>query len=1193
MKLPQVGLVVAALGWALCVSADSPGIRDGRFVVPHIPWAKPLAGGPIKALVVVPANGARDVWDLAECLSIEPTVFNVQDASGQFGTRNVFGTASIAYWGFQYQEQLKKVRSLFDRRYDLIILANVCLSSMPPEIAYQISEQVTAGAGLVMTNANLGDPLLEALYTKESLSADAMELLQPLPFGGLEAAVPWKEGQSSAAALTPVKPYDLRGKFKAYSVKKGRFISLQFPFEGVSLGAYAAVPSLIPGVCVNMGNRWQEDYHYATVAKACLWAAKREPFVKIASISPQGEELALGQALAISVKLANNGPVFTGSLVCELRDAVTNEVLASTPQEVKTVGPETTITVNSEAVPVAKTFIIVRLLDAKSGVVDFGCGYVRFKSETALWLKLDKESFDSPEQIKGTIELQPEAKPCAVRLEARDSQGRMWEKAIVEAKAGATPFALPSSRIPLIVNGIRAVAQRDGKPVGSADAFFTIRQPREPYYVTVSDEPWPTWHTMRRFERVYEWGGDGIRNHKPSVNEAIVTALAGCDMNPGRPHVPGPESLDPKFVSGLEETGRKNSELYRPYNQAMYNTTDDCGPNAGFVPTAFPLFVEFLKKMYPDAQALNAEWSTEYKDFADIPQDFVKESIGKARTPVWSDYLRFVSQSYLSAQAKYRGAIQSVDHAATSGCDAVYYACSLTSLYRQLGYIMPYYSPLTVEVARSLSKAKPPVYTGICTGVYAYASGTQPYCRMMPWHILLSGNNSILFWALLCGFEGDLSQGNPQLIGWMMDEISRIKLSGAAQWILSAKRAPVNVAILYSEATKRAEACGSVFSQTESAALAFQEMLEDQGMQYDYVSTESIVEDKALDAPGLKLLILPRVVAMSAAEAEAVRKFVSGGGSVWADTEPAVRDDHGKRLPQGQLDDVFGVSQVKPAAKQEVKLAFPGQEPLSASTDASLVLAGGEAMMTVDKTPLFIRGKFGKGKALLCNIDPTFYGVSIGGNKEVGSVGRSRAGASAAYAFLGERLSEVGVVPARRISLEGGLPLGLEMTEYSHGDGVLLSLEVKPVDGQKYPATIRVPLGGSYHVYELRSGKGWLASETLDLSVSPNDVYVFSLLKAAPTALQVEAPAKVAPGANVAAKARNGSSPRSTVLVFAMIDPQGVVRRDYQRRVSTESGEAACEIPLPWNADTGTWTLEVKDLLTGQAARRDVEVGGK
>src|SRR5262249_7704103 len=87
---------------------------------------------------------------------------------------------------------------------------------------------------------------------------------------------------------------------------------------------------------------------------------------------------------------------------------------------------------------------------------------------------------------------------------------------------------------------------------------------------------------------------------------------------------------------------------------------------------------------------------------------------------------------------------------------------------------------------------------------------------------------------------------------------------------------------------------------------SFMRVVEDLGLQYNFVSYEQ-VEAGELIKGGFKVLMLPQSVAMSPRECRQVEAFVRVGGTVIADNMTATMDEHCRRLPQGQLDTLFGI----------------------------------------------------------------------------------------------------------------------------------------------------------------------------------------------------------------------------------------------------------------------------------------------
>ncbi|NCC31775.1 MAG: hypothetical protein EOM24_07065 [Chloroflexia bacterium] len=675
---------------------------------------------------------------------------------------------------------------------------------------------------------------------------------------------------------------------------------------------------------------------------------------------------------------------------------------------------------------------------------------------------------------------------------------------------------------------------------------------------------------------------DGLRNHKASVPDALMTALAGVDTNPGRPHVTLALALDPEKVDQLEVTGRANSALYQGFNQAIYNTSDDCGPRIDSIsPVTLPRFTAWLQMRYANEIArLNAIWRTDFTAFEAIDTTTIRSAKETGRVELWMDYCLFINETYLNAQHRYQQAVQSVDPRPATGCDAIYYGHSLASLFRELGYIMPYYTPLAVEMGRSLAKSEPPLYTGICMGYGTHSP--RPFHEYLPWHILFAGNNSILFWSLSAGFNGDLVAADTIRYrpGWMMGETGRIKLSGAGMFINASKRQSSGVAMLYSEGSKRAEDVDALFNKVEESALNFQELLFDQGLDCDYVSTDSIVKDNALADPSLKLLVLPHTQVITSDEAAHIRRFVERGGALLADIRPGIRDGHGRRGTVGMLDDVFGIRQTNtPAAK--IAVTFPGQsEAISTQADPGVVAHGAVPRFQSAGIPLFLENRFGQGRTLLMNHEAAFLGVSPRGDAESATTAREAPPGAAAYDYFAERLATLGVAPTYRARLNGAPPLGVKLIGFSRGDTELLAVEVKLVGGLQYPANLELDLGESCHVVEIRSGRDYGQTSVLKLPVQPYDVMLFALLRQRPEPLVIEAPERMRAGETLRATVRRPGAPDASLLHFALARPDGVLLRDYQERVLTDGSEASCGLSLPLNAPPGQWQLTVTDWVT-------------
>ncbi len=146
------------------------------------------------------------------------------------------------------------------------------------------------------------------------------------------------------------------------------------------------------------------------------------------------------------------------------------------------------------------------------------------------------------------------------------------------------------------------------------------------------------------------------------------------------------------------------------------------------------------------------------------------------------------------------------------------------------------------------------------------------------------------------------------------------------------------------------------------------------------------MENGEFDKMGKKVLMLPESIAMSKAECDAVRRFVTHGGTVIADSRTALMDGHCKMLDKGQLDDLFGIErsnlQYKPGAsdlqrtksKALIKNAPQMLEGVRTAEPGIKVATGAVAMYADAKgVPAVIVRKHGKGGTIYLNAVVTDY----------------------------------------------------------------------------------------------------------------------------------------------------------------------------------------------------------------------------
>ena len=132
-------------------------------------------------------------------------------------------------------------------------------------------------------------------------------------------------------------------------------------------------------------------------------------------------------------------------------------------------------------------------------------------------------------------------------------------------------------------------------------------------------------------------------------------------------------------------------------------------------------------------------------------------------------------------------------------------------------------------------------------------------------------------------------------------------------------------------------------------------LLQHAGLQPYWLSPD-LLTDGALEARGIRLLVLPHVLALSDREATAIDRFVRRGGVVVADVVPGEYDGHGRKRPQPALANLGGKIRLIEALQRDDPpdpsgASAAGAAPLAAALkDAGLTPAF--SVETADGTPL-------------------------------------------------------------------------------------------------------------------------------------------------------------------------------------------------------------------------------------------------
>jgi len=442
-----------------------------------------------------------------------------------------------------------------------------------------------------------------------------------------------------------------------------------------------------------------------------------------------------------------------------------------------------------------------------------------------------------------------------------------------------------------------------------------------------------------------------------------------------------------------------------------------------------------------------------------------------------------------------------------------------------------------------------------------------------------------------------------------MEELGELK-TGVGRAILTAKRDPAPIAVLYSQRSLHAV---GVFRRWLYNATGLCETIKDLGLQFDFVADEQVANGLLAERP-YKVLFLPLAIALADEEVTAIESFAKLGGRVIAVGEAGVFNRFGRTRERGALDDLFGMTTpttkppaVKPPEKATARL-FGAELSVMPCT-----VAIAKGMGEFDGFELLpcARRKVGEGEAIFLNFLWTGYRSFRSGGVGGEITHRVSADAKAAGAFrrvMTELLAGTGIEPTATVAREGQALRYIEQVVYRRGPIAYLGLLPRYFGGRYARATERVLIkpedfstvdvtpGISGYVYDVRARKGLGQTQSLKAQITDGVALLYAVTPYEVTGLTLSAPAEARPGdtLNVAlAVQASRGQPGDHVVHVRLAAPDDVEAPWARHNLLTRAGRGQWRPRLALNARPGTWRVEAQELISGHRARIKVVVNPK
>ncbi len=585
-------------------------------------------------------------------------------------------------------------------------------------------------------------------------------------------------------------------------------------------------------------------------------------------------------------------------------------------------------------------------------------------------------------------------------------------------------------------------------------------------------------------------------------------------------------------------------------------------------------FRNWLADVYGGLAEVNDAWSTDFATWDEVVPLTLEEAREAENAAPWADHRSFMDTTIADFMAFTLESIREVDpegHCGMSGTQAPRSGNGMDwwKMSEAFDYYHSYNTEWSNEMRRSFAAdtgvMQSPYYAGY------WQSGRNLEYNM--WWCLLHDTVGISAWTTHLFFYGDLTFSEAGRD--TRDNIRELK-NGVWAQVREAQRLHDGIALHYSHPSIQAAKLEGREDHLAAVRDAWVKLLEDCGLQYDFVSRQQIEAGKL--AEGYRVLVLPESIAISEAEQATIREFVAAGGSVLADQNCGLRNGHCRPLGEGALDDLFGLTRgdatgmAPPAGLvaqadlgadlaegDEVKVTVP-EPALQATAATAFGLAEGGV-------PALMVNEVGQGRAMYLNVDLSQFETERKFHSPTERQLRS--------ALLG-MLEPVGITPLYTVSYESGQAPHVEVIRYQMGELTMLGLLRVRGDGDDQVATIKLP--ETAHVYSMRQHKYLGKMDSITAPMASGQALVYCL---SPTRLP-------GPSVKATASAQAGEMVAYSVAVEGGPDVPQVVRVTVEDPEGNEVG--ASHIPLALDDAPGTWTVRAVSALSGRASRASFEV---
>jgi len=1191
------------------------------IATPHVKWADPYARGPVRALIVGSVHEGRAVVELQQRLSLDARVISIDprwDVNKWCMDRYPnFDPLPANDYSISYSVLESELAS--NARYDVIVMHSIIgWNDMPTKLRNLIHGRVRAGDGLVLVHPHVGEnekdtdlwklsPIVSVPPTRLTAEGAGMDEGYPEPPQQAISKKPWRKAADHYIVNgIPFEalPY---GALRHYIYELGKgaqalatdtsgapALAVKQYGKGRVVGLAYHNYALFPELDMRRGEMDETfwEYLFSLLMRSTIWAAQKEPKVRLAGIDLSARRFGAESVRAGSavIRLQGQGAAGPATIDVTIRDdrGETEQQLRRQVQIGKGTR-QVQIPLPKGATPGGRHLVDV-IVSTGGKKHDWGTTtYEVRRTARVAKIILEADAVSVGGSIAGRARLS--GKPVGLTLisELWDLNGRLLSRTQTAIRRGReVRFKLKCPDALANRGWVKCTLMDGTRRVDEARAEVALTAPRRKWQDYEVILPWlhgGVWPWTDLIESQYSQMGVTsssdtqyrfpltVSMHPPGFGIYWYRRFGYLERKDNYRKTGDTKWLErvpcvhtDGFRKPVARALRRGIPPILKYSPLAYYVADEssitCYEDALDLCWSEATLAEFrkwLQRWYGTLDRLNAEWDTRYRNWDKVMPVTYKEAQKRGNPAPWVDHRLFMNRTLADA-FRYAGKeAQKVDPqglVTISGTQlpGSHNGCDWSKIDKIVEYLQPYSGGGQDEMHRSFNPNM------ILTGFTGYALSGVPLEHEI-WHRFLHGHRGAsIFWGYTMT-DPDLTvnaQGRS-----LKKCFGELRGEGLCRVIAGLKRQHDGIAIHFSMASGHAwwisdgklrlkdmeygRRTSANFNRFVASRVGWGDLLEDLGYQYNYLAYSD------LEAGGLaqySALVLPGSIALSEKEVENIKTFVRRGGLLLADEMPGQTDVHGKRLPEASL------------------------------------------------AELFAAGRYGRGRAVL-------LGRWLDGYEPR----RLHSFGEGIRAQVRTALETSRIKPRADVKAGAGFPIGVERVSWRAGSVEALALLKEPagrfsessdgtstyeaVEGMKPVERVRVRLPKEGHWYDLRAHAYLGVRDEIRTTLKEADpkIYVMLPYKVGGSSLSVTGGSAPGRAMKYQVKVSAGRArPVRHVIKVEVFGPNGKKQSLYSGNVDTAAGIAKGSVQLALNDAKGTWRIVATDVFSGESAEKTWKV---